>query len=193
MHRYLLITIDGPVATVFAASYEEANAIAITDRGPFGWALQPYGKPYGPFAPADRPRDREQVYCELARDWRLREVVDLGPGTYYRYRVSGQNMNVAPGGYGFDFSWDVPSVDDALYDLDHAQRFAMARWVVRARLDAKPWAPAYECTLKVQAYHEASARWAACWALRTRVGEITVLDAAPEAMRPADTASRAAA
>jgi len=193
MHRYLLITKDGPLATVLATSYAEANAMTIADRGPFGWALQPYDKPYGPFAPADRPRDREQVYCELARDWRLREVVDLGPGTYYRYRVSGQNMNVAPGGYGFDFSWDVPSIDDKRYDLDHAQRFVMALWVVRVRIEAKPWTSAHERTLKVQAYHETSARWAACWALKARDGDVTVLEANPTAVPPVDVASRAAA
>jgi hypothetical protein len=177
MNRYLLLSKDGPLASIPADSYDEANAIALADHGPFGWALQPYDQPYGPFAPANKPEDRNHVFCQLKRDWRVRELVDLGPGRFYRWRVRGQNMNVAPTGADFEFSWDVPSIDDPRYDFDHAARYVLGPWRVRVLVSATPYSSAYERIIVVQAHNESSAGWMARNELYTV--DATVIEVAP--------------
>ncbi len=52
-----------------------------------------------------------------ASDWLLTEVEDKGPGHYYRYRVTGRNVNSLRGEYGHWFSWSVPDISDKRYHV----------------------------------------------------------------------------
>lgn len=51
------------------------------------------------------------------KDWVVTSIVDRGPGHYYRYQVTGINMNHPEGHSDRAFSWSVPSIDDDRYDL----------------------------------------------------------------------------
>lgn len=60
--------------------------------------------------------------------WKVKRIIDKGPGEYYRFHVSGEN--------GFneidkDFRWGVPDLDDERYcladDADDVTRQAFAR------------------------------------------------------------------
>jgi hypothetical protein len=50
--------------------------------------------------------------CTLERvglpDWILSRIVDWGPGTYYRFSVSGTNLNHPIGCPDREFYWSVP-------------------------------------------------------------------------------------
>lgn len=52
-----------------------------------------------------------------AKDWLVTELVDRGPGHYFRFQVSGENLNYPPTHRDRRFSWSVVNVDDARYDL----------------------------------------------------------------------------
>lgn len=51
-----------------------------------------------------------------ARDWVLAAVYDRGPGHFYRYQVSGINLNFPPCHPSHTFTWSVPNIDDERYD-----------------------------------------------------------------------------
>ena len=50
-----------------------------------------------------------------AKDWKITSVEEF-PGDYYRFRVSGENLNYPPEHRERRFSWRVPNIDDARYD-----------------------------------------------------------------------------
>ena len=51
------------------------------------------------------------------KDWVVTSIEDRGPGTYYRYQVTGINLNHPEGHPDREFSWSVPSIDKDRYDL----------------------------------------------------------------------------
>jgi hypothetical protein len=59
-----------------------------------------------------------------AKDWKLSRIEDRGPGEYYRFRVTGENLNWPEGHRERPFTWDVPDIDDARYDTTDAVRVA---------------------------------------------------------------------
>lgn len=63
---------------------------------------------------------REMVENPPKRDWLVHYVTDLGPGEFYRYRTSGENLNWPIGHYNRWFSWRVPNLDPR-YNLDNAE------------------------------------------------------------------------
>jgi hypothetical protein len=56
----------------------------------------------------------------VAPDWIVHRIKDHGPGTYYRYSIEGTNLNYEEGHASRRFSWSVPGLDDARYDLSSA-------------------------------------------------------------------------
>lgn len=58
----------------------------------------------------------------LKPDWVLIAIHDSGEGNYYRYRVSGLNLNYPPTHPSHRFSWSVPSISDPRYDTTNAVR-----------------------------------------------------------------------
>lgn len=55
-----------------------------------------------------------------ASDWKVSHVLDRGAGHYYRYQVTGENLNWPEGLPEREFVWSVPSIDDPRYDLSTA-------------------------------------------------------------------------
>jgi hypothetical protein len=54
------------------------------------------------------------------KDWKLLTVHDRGPGHYYRFAITGLNLNWRPEARDYRFSWSVPSIDDPRYDTSEA-------------------------------------------------------------------------
>ena len=46
----------------------------------------------------------------MKRDWIVRYITDRGAGAFYRYRVSGENLNHPIGHPDRRFTWDVPAL-----------------------------------------------------------------------------------
>jgi hypothetical protein len=55
-----------------------------------------------------------------AKDWRILTVKDRGPREYYRFAITGHNLNWRPESRDYAFSWSVPDLDDPRYDLSGA-------------------------------------------------------------------------
>lgn len=47
-------------------------------------------------------------------DWIVDTIEDRGPGEYYRFRVTGRNLNFAPDHPDHRFEWRIPT-DPALF------------------------------------------------------------------------------
>lgn len=54
------------------------------------------------------------------KDWRVHFYSDRGH-QYYRYRVSGENLNRPETHPDRWFSWEVPTLDEDRYDMSNAQ------------------------------------------------------------------------
>lgn len=54
------------------------------------------------------------------RNWRVSRVTDRGPGNFYRFLVTGENLNFPPGHMDRKFVWSVPDLDAYDYDLSGA-------------------------------------------------------------------------
>ena len=57
-----------------------------------------------------------------AQDWLISTVLDLGPAHFYRYRVTGENLNWPAGHRDRAFTWSIPDSpkDNPRYDLTSA-------------------------------------------------------------------------
>jgi hypothetical protein len=55
-----------------------------------------------------------------AKDWKLLQVIDRGASNYYRYQVSGLNLNWRPEAPDYHFTWSVRTIDDPRYDVSEA-------------------------------------------------------------------------
>lgn len=44
--------------------------------------------------------------------WIIKQIIDKGPGEFYRYHVSGENASCE---MPTEFHWNVPSLDDDRY------------------------------------------------------------------------------
>lgn len=55
------------------------------------------------------------------KDWKVSEVIDRGPGHYYRFQVRGENLNHHDGCPDRRFTWDVPTMDENRYDTSEAK------------------------------------------------------------------------
>ena len=60
--------------------------------------------------------------------WKVKRILDKGPGEYYRFHVSGENLSRE---IPTDFHWSVPDLDDAAFfladDVEESTRQAFAR------------------------------------------------------------------
>lgn len=178
--RFYIDQGQGACAYYDADSHEAAHVIATEIMGTaFGYGVVPIEDPV--YAESWWPRrEREgSIVCRVRRDWRIRRVIDHGPGRRdWRYELQGQNLNVMPGGYGFEFTWyaeEYPS--DARYDLDHATHHTIVQWRVRVHIAAQYHGG--ERVLNVLAYSRETAGWAAtskCYPL-ARHEEVTILSA----------------
>lgn len=55
-----------------------------------------------------------------AQDWVVETIHDRGQGEYYRYRITGRNLNYPPCHPSHKFSWSVRDLDDPRYDVSAA-------------------------------------------------------------------------
>lgn len=53
--------------------------------------------------------------------WKVQTIKDDGPGTHYRYHITGLILDGDRDPRAF--SWSVPSLDDPTYDISTAVRF----------------------------------------------------------------------